>query len=64
MSSVYARAVRKAAELAGGNAKLARLLQVPVTEIEKWIAGEGQPPRDLFLRVVDIIVDAPQARRE
>jgi hypothetical protein len=58
MSDVYPRAVRKAAELAGGSDKLARVLQVPAEEIEKWMAGDGQPPRDVFLRVVDIIVEA------
>jgi len=56
-SSVYARAVRKAAEVLGGREKLARLLQVPVAEIEKWLADEKKPPRELFLRVVDVIVD-------
>jgi hypothetical protein len=61
MSSVYARAVRKAAELAGGNAELARVLQVPRDAIEKWIVGEGMPPRDIFLRVVDIVIDGAAA---
>jgi len=58
MSDVQLRAMRKAAELAGGSDKLARVLQVPVEEIEKWIAGDGQPPRDVFLRVVDLILEA------
>ena len=57
MASVYPRAVRKAAELAGGKASLARALNVPVEEIEKWLAGEATPPREPFLRIVDIIVD-------
>ena len=56
-SSVYSRAVRKAAELVGGRERLARTLQVPLSEIEKWILGEKKPPRELFLRVVDLIVD-------
>jgi hypothetical protein len=57
MASVYSRAVRKAAELVGGRAELARMLQVPVEEIEKWLAEERQPPREAFLRMVDVIVD-------
>jgi hypothetical protein len=57
MTSVYARAVRKAAELVGGRARLARMLQVPADEIEKWISEERKPPREIFLRVVDIIID-------
>ncbi len=43
MASVYSRAVRKAAELVGGNASLARTLNVPMEEIEKWLAGEARP---------------------
>jgi hypothetical protein len=57
MASVYSRAVRKAAELVGGRAELARMLQVPLEEIEKWLAEERQPPREAFLRMVDVIVD-------
>lgn len=57
VTSVYSRAVRKAAELAGGREKLSRMLQVPVAEIEKWLADKGKPPREVFLRVVDLIID-------
>ena len=56
-ASVYSRAVRKAAEMLGGRAQLARTLQVPHDEIEKWILGEKKPPRELFLRVVDLIIE-------
>ena len=55
--SVYSRAVRKAAELLGGREKLSRTLQVPLAEIEKWLADKGKPPREIFLRVVDLIID-------
>ena len=55
-SSVYSRAVRKAAELLGGREKLSRTLQVPLAEIEKWLADKGKPPREIFLRVVDLII--------
>ena len=56
-ASVYSRAVRKAAEMLGGRAELARTLQVPLAEVEKWILGDRKPPRDLFLRVVDLIIE-------
>ena len=55
--SVYSRAVRKAAELVGGREKLSRTLQVPLAEIEKWIEDKAKPPREIFLRVVDLIID-------
>lgn len=57
-ASVYARALQKAADLVGGRDKLARLLHVPRAEIDKWIAEQGKPPpRDVFLHVVDLILD-------
>lgn len=56
-ASVYSRALSKAAELLGGRERLAKVLQVPAAEIEKWITDKGKPPREVFLRVVDIILD-------
>lgn len=56
-ASVYSRAVQKAADLLGGRERLAKMLVVPVAEIEKWIADKARPPREIFLRVVDIVLD-------
>lgn len=56
-TSVYSRAVRKAAEMVGGRERLSRVLQVSLAEIEKWILGEKKPPREIFLRVVDLIIE-------
>ena len=56
-ASVYSRAVRKAAEMVGGREELARRLQVPLPELEKWILGEKKPPREVFLRVVDVLIE-------
>lgn len=55
--SVYSRALLKAAELLGGRAELAQVLQVSQAELERWVADEQKPPREIFLRVVDIILD-------
>lgn len=33
------------------------MLQVALTDVEKWIAGEKKPPRELFLRVVDLLIE-------
>jgi hypothetical protein len=56
-TSVPIRALQKAAELAGGRKRLAERLGVKGAEIEKWLAGKEALPRDLFLRVVDLIID-------
>jgi hypothetical protein len=55
--SVYSRALQKAAELVGGREKLAKILRVPRDEIDGWIADKSKPPREIFLRVVDLILD-------
>lgn len=56
-ASVYSRALQKAAELAGGRDRLSRLLQVPKPDLDRWIADEAKPPREIFLRVIDLILD-------
>ena len=33
------------------------LLRVPKDEVDKWIAGGAKPPREVFLRAVDLILD-------
>jgi hypothetical protein len=55
--SVYSRALTRAAELVGGRDKLAKLLQVSTAELDKWIADRAKPPREIFLRIVDLILD-------
>ena len=57
VSSVYSRTLQKAAELAGGQKKLARYLQVPLAEVEKWIAGSSTPPIATFLKAVDLVLE-------
>ena len=55
--SVYSRTVQRATELLGGRDRLARRLRVPKADIDRWIADEAKPPRDIFLRIVDLILD-------
>ena len=56
-TSVYSRTLQKAAESAGGQKKLARLLRVPLAELEKWIADKDEPPMAIFLKAVDMVLD-------
>lgn len=55
-SSVYSRTLQKAAELAGGHARLCRLLKVPAGELQKWIDDKAAPPRGVFLLAVDYVL--------
>ena len=54
---VYSRTLQKAVELAGSPRKLARELQVPVAELEKWLSGGTQPPLATFLKAIDFVLD-------
>lgn len=56
-ASVYSRTLQKAADLTGGRKKLARVLRVPINDLEAWIADEAKPPLNVFLRVVDLLID-------
>jgi len=56
-TSVYSRTLQKAAELAGGQKRLARLLRVPLSDLEIWIADKGEPPTAIFLKAVDLVLD-------
>jgi hypothetical protein len=55
--NVYARTLHKAAELMGGRKKLARYLRVPISDLEKWIGGDKEPPIAVFLKAVDLVLD-------
>jgi hypothetical protein len=59
-SSVYSRALQKAAELMGSYDKLSRYLLVPSSDLQRWIDGKAVPPTAIFLRVVDYILDETQ----
>ena len=53
----YKAAVARAAELAGGVRALSLRLRIPVVDLMRWIQGEAKPPKGVFLRLVDFIVE-------
>jgi len=55
--TVEGRALLRAVELAGSRKNLAERIGAKVEDVEKWLAGTGRPPRETFLRVVDVILD-------
>ena len=66
MSPIHSRALRRAAELLGGTSQLCDYLQVPASDMRRWLAGELTPPAGIFFRVVDLIVEetaGPRRRR-
>lgn len=56
----YRAALARAAGLVGGARKLSDRLQVPMGDLTRWLAGEGTPTTDVFLRVVDILLEKPK----
>jgi len=56
-TSVYSRALQRAAEMLGGRDKVAKYLGVPQADVTRWISGAAKPPRLHFLRAVEFIID-------
>ncbi len=55
-------AIKLAAELLGGPARLREKLKASSAEIAAWLAGTKEPPQAVFLRVVELILDEFDAR--
>jgi hypothetical protein len=55
--SVNIRAVRLAARMLGGPAKLRDALRVSSADVADWMAGTREPPQEVLLRVMDLILD-------
>jgi DNA-binding transcriptional regulator YdaS (Cro superfamily) len=55
--TVYTRTLKRAAELAGGEEPLARLLRVTPSHLVLWIRGALPPPGDIFLKAADIVAE-------
>ena len=55
--SMKAAALIKAAEVFGGLDTLSTYLGVPVDDLRKWIAGDGEPSYATFMLAVDAILE-------
>jgi hypothetical protein len=56
LQDIHQRALRRAAEIVGGTEELRLHLGVSEPEFASW-AGKRDLPRDIFLRLVDIITE-------
>jgi hypothetical protein len=54
---VRTRAVRRAAKILGGTLPLRAYLNASALIVGLWISGVATPPPDIFLKVVDLIVE-------
>jgi hypothetical protein len=53
-----ASVLHRAASHLGGTRQLRMYLRVSALSLGVWMAGGEPPPRDVFLKAVDVIVDA------
>lgn len=54
--TVYSRTLQRACEVLGGTEKLAQHLRVPASTLTPWLDGSEQPPLNVFLAAVDIVL--------
>lgn len=61
----YAKTLRQAAEVAGGEAELAAALNVPREALRRWLEGAEPPPDEVQMAALELITrGTPQARAE
>lgn len=60
--STYARTLHRACVIIGGAPQLAEHLGVPEADLLGWLRGAEEPPFDVFLAAVEVVLlhlDAP-----
>jgi hypothetical protein len=55
-STTYVRVLHRACVVLGGVEHLAAHLKVGVLAMERWMEGHEEPPEDVFLGAVDIVL--------
>ena len=61
-TTIKTAALRLAADMLGGPRMLRERLQVSPAELAAWLTGAAEPPPQVFLRAMEIILDALDAR--
>ncbi|HWA36763.1 MAG TPA: hypothetical protein VG873_02775 [Burkholderiales bacterium] len=59
--SIGIRVLRTAARMQGSPARLRDALQVTSAEVADWLAGTQEPPEDVVLRALALILDGLDA---
>jgi hypothetical protein len=58
IDAAYLRTLRRAAEIAGGEAALAAELSVPPEKMRSWLAGEHIVPVEFYILALKIVARA------
>ncbi|HZE61858.1 MAG TPA: hypothetical protein VE085_15040 [Burkholderiales bacterium] len=56
LHDIHTRALKRAAEILGGDEKLRTFLGATELDFSTWL-GQQELPRNIFLRLVDVITD-------
>ena len=54
---VKTKTLQLAAEMVGGPRKLRDALKAPSADVMAWLAGDKEPPEEVFLRALDLLLD-------
>jgi hypothetical protein len=54
--TVYSRTLHRACEVLGGMAATSQHFGVPAATLARWIGGVEDPPLDVFLKAVDVVL--------
>jgi hypothetical protein len=55
--TTYAKILLRALAIVGDQHQLARKLGVRPFQVKAWVEGLSEPPPDIFLRAVDIVLE-------
>lgn len=55
-ATVYSRTLQRACEVLGGIRPLATHLGVAPADLARWIDARGEPPLQVFLAAVDVVL--------
>jgi hypothetical protein len=56
-NGMHMQALRRASDILGGSPQLSGYLKVSAVALGIWMSGQGVPPTEVFLKVVDLIVE-------
>ena len=56
-NAMHMQALRRASEILGGSPQLSGYLKVSAVALGIWMSGQAVPPTEIFLKVVDLIVE-------
>ena len=62
-ATVHARTLQRACDALGGARPLARHLRIPEDSLAQWLQGGEEPPHDVFLAALEVVLEHARPRR-